>query len=136
MAEAIVTEILDDNAKSGMGKNGKPWSMSRVGLNNGESVFIFNPIDIGQVVESHQDGEYINWKPKKADPKHDEIMKALREIYKAITVGVSDPLPPEEMPTIKVDPPAETKTTPLKQEVDKVYPVDETEEVDLKDVPF
>lgn len=121
MAEATVTEILDDSAKSGMGKNGKPWSMSRVGLSNGESVFIFNPIDIGQVVESVQDGEYINWKPKKADPKHDEIMAALRKIYQAITGEV------EEAPAPKPTP---------KQQVDKVYDVDETQEVDLKDIPF
>ena len=123
MAEAIVTEILDDNAKSGIGKNGKPWSMSRVGLSNGESIFIFNPIELGQVVESHQDGAYTNWKPKKEDPKHEEIMNALRKIYTAITGEVE--VKPEPEPR-----------KPVNEGIDKVYPVDETEPVDLKDIPF
>jgi hypothetical protein len=85
MQESTVTEILDDSAKSGVSaKTGKAWSMSRVGLANGESVFIFNPIELGQVVEAVKDGEYTNWRPKRVDPKHDEIMKALRQIYAAV----------------------------------------------------
>ena len=83
--EATVTEIVDDNAKHGYSeKTKKDWSMSRVGLNNGDSVFIFNPIDIGDVVTEVETNGYKNWMKKKVDPKHDEIMHALKEIYLAI----------------------------------------------------
>lgn len=83
--ESTVTEILDDNAKHGVSsKTGKPWSMARVGLQNGESTFIFNPIDIGDIVVEVQNGEFKNWQKKKSDPKHDEIIKLLKEILKAV----------------------------------------------------
>lgn len=86
METAKVTQILDDNAKSGVRKDGKGnWSMSYVGLSNGESVYIFNPVAIGNEVEAVVDGQYKNWKVKKIDPKHEEIMNALRQIYKAVT---------------------------------------------------
>ena len=82
--ESTVTEILDDNAKYGTSKQGKPWSMSRVGLENGESAFIFNPIAVGDTVVEVQNGEFKNWNKKKADPKHDEIIKLLKQILKAV----------------------------------------------------
>lgn len=83
--ESSVLRVLDDNAKNGVGKTGKPWSMSRVELKNGESVFIFNPIDIGDVVVEVQNGEYRNWQKKKLDPKHDEIINLLNKILDAVT---------------------------------------------------
>lgn len=107
-----VTEVLDDRAKVGKTKTGKDYTMSRVGLSNGESTFIFNPIEIGDVVEEQINGEYKNWAKKKLDPKHEEIMKALREIYKAITGGY-----PEKEATITVDMNAEPVS--VRPEIDK-----------------
>lgn len=112
MEDSTVTQILDDNAKSGTSaKTNKPWSMSRVGLANGESTFIFNPIEIGDVVEATKNGEYINWAKKKVDPKHDELMKALRANYKLLTevaklvgVEIAEPKPkPAPKPEPKKD---------------------------------
>lgn len=115
MQESSVIRILDDNAKHGVSaKTGKGWSMSRVELQNGESVFMFNPIEIGQVVEAVKDGDFTNWRAKRPDPKHDEIMKALRAIYAAVTTGTV----PEEPKPVK----------------DTVHPVDEAETT--SDVPF
>lgn len=108
--ESIVNKVLDANAKSGYSeKTKKDWSMSRVELKNGETAFIFNPIEVGDVVEAVQNGEYKNWQKKKVDPKHDEIMKLLREIHSAVTQSpiksqenkpewdeYNDPLPPED----------------------------------------
>lgn len=123
METATVIEIIDPKAKFGTSqKTGKAWSMSRVSLSNGESTFMFNPIELGQVVESVQDGEYKNWRVKKPNPQHDEIMAALRKIYAAIT-GDAEVVPEKEA----------SKPTP---ELDKVYDPDETEKIDVKDVPF
>lgn len=132
MDEATVTEILDDRAKFGTSaKTNKEWSMSRVGLNNGESTFIFNPIEIGDVVTLVVNGEYKNWQKKKVDPKHEEIMKALREIYKAIT---------GEFPEKATEPVMEFKSAPEspKKAVDKVYDVDTEKPVVIPDdgIPF
>lgn len=113
--EASVINIIEPNAKSGVGKNNKPWSMARVELSNKESVFVFNPVEIGDVLVAVQNGEYINWQKKKADPKHDEIMGALRAIYKAVTEGVETPAAPK---------------------VDAVVPVIEGTPVNLDEIPF
>lgn len=126
MQESSVIQIVDENAKSGVSaKSGKPWSMSRVGLKNGESVFIFNPIEVGDVVEAVQNGDYTNWQKKKVDPKHDEIMKALRAIYAAVTTGATDDSLAK--PAIV---PEESKSP----EIDTVHPVDD--KIDPSQIPF
>lgn len=126
-----VTEVLDDRAKVGKTKTGKDYTMSRVGLSNGESTFIFNPIEIGDVVEEQINGEYKNWAKKKLDPKHEEIMKALREIYKAITGGYPEK---EESKVIAEQIPEQIPVTPAKKpEVIAEVPDDD---IRLGDIPF
>lgn len=82
-----VIKIMDTRAKYGKSqKTGKDWSMSYVELNNGESAYIFNPIEIGDVVESVQNGEFKNWQKQKApDPKHKELLDRLDRIIKILT---------------------------------------------------
>lgn len=83
---AAVIKIMDNRAKFGTSaKTGKDWSMSRVELNNGESCFIFNPVEIGDAVEKVKNGEFENWQKHRVDPKHDEIVKKLDEIIKLLT---------------------------------------------------
>lgn len=55
-----VTKIINDNVNSGAN-----WSQSSVQLNDGQIVRIFNPVQIGDTVESFENGKYINWKIKK-----------------------------------------------------------------------
>lgn len=74
MSESSVLDIIDNNAKHGTSsKTGKDWSMSKVKLQNQEVVYIFNPIDIGDVVESVQNGEYLNWQKVKPEKSPSEI---------------------------------------------------------------
>lgn len=118
--EATVKQILEGEAKSGVSqKTGKPWSQARVELSNGESVFIFNPIAVGDTVVAKQNGEYLNWGKKQVDAKHEEIMKALRAIYKAVTTGEDTLEPPKPQPK------KDTVTEPI-----------DGEEVSLDDIPF
>jgi hypothetical protein len=125
-----VIQILDDRAKHGVSsKTGKEWSMSRVGLSNSESAFIFNPIEIGDVVELKINGEYKNWEKKKVDPKHEEIMKALRELYKAVTGAYPEKF--EEVPVVTEF--RDSKPAPKKPEVIAEVPDDD---IRLGDIPF
>ena len=85
MATAKVKNILDPEAQSGMGKNGKPWSMAQVELDNGKSIKIFNPIEVGDLVESYKNGEYWNWRKVKGGQTETPApanTDALRELYK------------------------------------------------------
>lgn len=130
MEAVYVTQILDDKAKHGYSeKTKKEWSMSRVGLSNGESAFIFNPIEVGDVVEEQINGEYKNWAKKKLDPKHEEIMKALREIYKAITGGYPEK---EEHPPVAAQVPEQP---PVTKQPDVVVDVPD-DDINVNDIPF
>lgn len=91
MEEVTVKQIIDEVAKHGVSqKTGKDWSQARVGLSNGESVFIFNPVKVGDKVAQVQRGEYTNWQVIKPDPKHEEVMNMLNKIYRAITSPSDD----------------------------------------------
>lgn len=132
MEAVFVNQILDDRAKHGYSeKTKKEWSMSRVGLSNGESAFIFNPIEVGDIVEEQINGEYKNWAKKKTDPKHEEIMKALREIYKAITGGYPEK---EEPKVIAEQIPEQLPETPVKKP-DPVVDVPD-DDINVNDIPF
>lgn len=84
-SESHVIDVVEERAKFGTSpKTGKGWSMSRVRLANEELVFTFNPVDIGDVLVKEEKDGYTNWVKKRTDPKHEEIMKALRELYKLV----------------------------------------------------
>jgi len=108
MDSVYVTEIVEAHAKSGYSeKTKKDWSMARVGLSNGESCFMFNPVSLGDVVEQKEINGYQNWVKVKVDPRHEEIMKGLKFIAsqnKAILAAIrgddapTAPLPPKPAP--------------------------------------
>ena len=95
--KSVVTEILDAAAHTGMGKNNKPWTQAMVELENGSQVRIFQPIKVGDKVESYKNGDYINWRIVKQDKlDQQEVLKILQIIYddvqliKKATVGIPD----------------------------------------------
>lgn len=59
-----VTRIVNEVVNSGV-KNGKQWSQASVQLSDGQIVRIFNPVTVGDEVESEQNGQYTNWKVSK-----------------------------------------------------------------------
>lgn len=63
-----VAEILDPSVKTGVGKLGE-WTQAKVKLKNGETAYIFQPIEVGDMVEAFQNGEYTNWKIVKEPAK-------------------------------------------------------------------
>lgn len=134
-----VREIIDAEAKSGVSaKTNKPWSQAKVELENGEQVWIFNPIEVSQEVESYtteRDGtSYTNWRLVRVDPKHDEIMTALRKIYGAITGAETAPTGLEK--AREVNETIKARVEEKKEDkVDEVY-TDEDEPFDLSQIPF
>ena len=146
--QATVTQILDEFAKHGHSdKTGKDWSMSRVGLSNGESVFIFNPIAVGDTVEAKQNGDYKNWAKVTAqkaedNAKHDELMKALKyiatqnkAILAAITGEPQDTTPAPKASQTAPSEPTEPAKPWDKYKQDAVVPMKPNDEINPNDVP-
>ena len=142
--QVTVTQILDDFAKHGHSdKTGKDWSMSRVGLSNGESVFIFNPIAVGDAVEAKENNGYKNWakvnpKAQAENAKHDEVVARLdrvERLLKAIYVGMGM----NTTQTPKASQTAPTQSKPTKPweawKKDDVAPMNPNDEIKPEDIP-
>lgn len=59
-----VERIVNESVNSGV-KNNKQWSQASVQLNDGQIVRIFNPVMVGDEVESVTNGQYTNWNVKR-----------------------------------------------------------------------
>ena len=144
MNDVTVTEILDDYAKHGTsrGKDGKDfdWSMSRVGLSNRESAFIFNPVNIGDVVEmkeTERNGTvYKNWVKKRVSLE--DRLNALEARVAALEADVV----PGTASAIK---PADEAPKSLKERYHEakaarqdtvVEDINEDDPIDLSSIPF
>lgn len=133
-----VREIVDAEVKSGVGAKG-PWTQALVELEDGQQVRIFQPIKVGDNVESYETEsngtKYTNWRLVKSDPKHDEIMTALRKIYGAITGVETAPsgLEKARAESAKIKERVEAKT---EKEKDEVFDVEDGEAIDLSSIPF
>lgn len=150
MEKSVVKEIVEQNIKSGTNKLGKPWAQTVVELENGTQARIFEPIKVGDEVESYtteKDGQsYTNWRIVKHDPKHDDLMLAMREIYKLVAgiyKEVTGKVP--EKPNTGLEQArkanAEIKARveekkPEPEVVEEVFEVDDAEEINLDDIPF
>lgn len=78
-----VVEVKDPAFKEGIGKNGKPWKMAKVIVASGDLVTVFAPVKIGDEVEMTYNEQYSSWNGVVVRPDHhEEVMKALRTIYK------------------------------------------------------
>lgn len=132
-----VTAINNPAFKTGMGKNGKPWTLMQVTTDKNNMTTVFGPVNIGDKLELEWDATYSSWKAQKFNPQKAEQLEAMRKlyelnlaIYKAVTgtdYGQSTPVAvaPEAVPT---PPPAPGP--------DVVHDVSGDEEINLSDVPF
>lgn len=90
MAQYKITNIIDPEAKTGEGAKGA-WSMSLVELDNGKQVRIFNPVQVGDLVEAYKNGEYWNYRLAKTQQTSmpvgdDKVLKVVMAIYKDVQV--------------------------------------------------
>lgn len=91
MTLARIRNVIDATFRTGE-KNGKSWSIAKVELDNGKTTNIFNPIAVGDTVESFEKDGYTNWRlPKEKKPEHSQSAsnsgsgiqeQGLRALYK------------------------------------------------------
>jgi len=80
-----VVRIVNDCVNSGAN-----WSQSSVELNDGQIVRIFNPVMVGDIVESERNGQYTNWKVLKksmntdADKIVNDLCKSVQSLEKRV----------------------------------------------------
>lgn len=61
-----ITEIIDNNFRSGEGQNGR-WTLMKIGTSSGKAATIFAPAAIGDGVSLEYNQQYKSWTAKKVD---------------------------------------------------------------------
>lgn len=82
-----VKDIIDPNYKSGTNTKGQTWTIKKIALESGKNATTFDEVQPGDEVKVVYDDKYDQYKaskPRVTDVQHEEIMKALKEIYKLI----------------------------------------------------
>lgn len=123
MAIEKVQVINNPAFKTGIGKNGKPWTMAQITTDKNNLASVFMPIEVGDSVEMTWNDQYGNWSAKRvnaaAAQAQNAQMEALRKIYElnlaiyAVVAGqpyspgakVAADQPVDDVPTIDVDEP-------------------------------
>lgn len=130
-----VTAINNPAFKTGMGKNGKPWTLMQVTTDKNNMTTVFAPVNIGDKLELEWDATYSSWKAQKYNAQKAEQLEALRKLYKlnlAVYKAVtgSDYKETTEAPATPVQP------VPPTPGPDVVHDVTGDEEISLDDIPF
>lgn len=87
-----VAAINDPAFKTGMGKNGKNWTLAQITTDKNNVASVFMPVEIGNKVEMTWNDTYGNWSAKKVNVNEAANIEAMKKlfmlnlaIYKAVT---------------------------------------------------
>lgn len=133
--ESIVA-INDPAFKTGIGKNGKPWTLMQVTTDKNNMTSVFAPAAIGDKLELTWDATYSSWKAQKYNAQKAEQLDALRKLYE-LNLAIYKAVTGEEYGSngsaLPVAP--EAKPQPVAKQPDVVHDVPE-EEIDISQIPF
>lgn len=136
-----VAEVNDPAFKTGMGKNGKQWTLAQITTDMNHVASVFMPIKVGDKVQMEWNDTYGNWSAKKVDQRGQETMEALRKlyelntaIYKAVTGGDYNKAAPAPKPALAA-PKKPVEENPYTAETGMPEPYDQNE-IQLSDIPF
>ncbi len=137
MATEKVTVINNPAYKTGIGKNGREWTLAQVTTEKNNLTTVFMPVKIGDMLELTWQDDYGTWSAKKVTAQDVANLEAMRKLYElnlAIYKAVTGEEYGQQVTTAPVAPtPA---PTPVVQGPDTVHAVPEEEEVSLDQIPF
>ena len=125
-----VQQINDPAFKTGMGKNGKQWTLAQVTTDKNNLTSVFMPINVGDKVEMTWNEQYGNWSAKKVNAQQiaqDDKLRKLWELNLAIFKAVTGNEYGKQVETI----PQSQVGNPHIGDQNTDY-----EEVSLSDIPF
>lgn len=80
-----VKAIIDPSFKSGTNAKGQQWTIKKISLESGKDATTFDELEPGDTVTVVYDEKYDQYKaskPKASDLQHEQVMKALKQLYK------------------------------------------------------
>ena len=135
-----VTAIIDEKFKEGNGAKG-PWSISSVELDTGIVANVFNPVAVGDEVESYETENngrtFTNYrKVRTGGGNSNQALKYIAEQNKELLSRVDELNAKLIYLVEKMDSRAPVKVEEPKNKVDEVFDVQEDEPIDLSEIPF
>jgi hypothetical protein len=134
-----VAAINDPAFKTGMGKNGKNWTLAQITTDKNNVASVFMPIEIGNKVEMTW-----NWSAKKVNVNEAANIEAMKKlfllnlaIYKAVTgedYGKAVTVQPVTAPVAPVAPVAAPKQESPYTEADMI--AEQVDNFDMSQIPF
>lgn len=135
MALEAIAAINDPTFKTGVGKNGKPWTMMQVTTDKNNVTTVFAPAAIGDKLELTWNDQYGNFSAKKVTAQDLANLEAMRKLYElnlAIYKAVTGTDYGAQVATTPVEP---VVPKPVAKQPDVVHEVPE-EEISLDQIPF
>lgn len=141
MQKEKIIEINNPAFKTGIGKNGKEWTLMQVTTDGNHVATVFGPVKVGDELEMEYNDQYGNWSGKKItaqSEQNNKILEAVRLVYKqnAEILALLKAQAPKTAPTAPVKP---TEPKPAARPAPVI--VDESfsnmdEPIDLDSIPF
>ena len=141
MSQIETVQAINDPAfKTGVGKNGKTWTLAQITTDKNNVASVFMPIEVGNKVEMTWNDTYGNWSAKKVNANEAANIEAMKKlymlnlaIYKAVTgedygkaVTVEPVAKPAPKPVVKQENPY-TEADMIAEQVDNF---------DMSQIPF
>lgn len=115
-----VAAINNPAYKTGMGKNGKEWTLAQVTTDKNNVTTVFMPIGIGDSVELTWNDQYGNYSATKVNKQDQATIEGIKElyklglaIYKAVTGEEYGKEAPVKGPDVIVEPTPEQESSGL-----------------------
>lgn len=132
-----IAEINNPAYKTGMGKNGKPWTLVQITTDQNNVATVFGPVNVGDQVEMEWNASYGNWSAKKVNQRDVANVEAMRKLY-ALNMAIYKAVTGQDYKAQETAPPAPEPKPPVAPKQDVVHDVPEdTDEQSLLDsIPF
>lgn len=137
MQKEKVIEINNPSLKTGMGKNGKEWTLMQVTTDGNHVATVFAPVKIGDVLEMEYNDQYGNWSGKKVTAQteqNNKILEAVRLVYKQNTEILAI-LTNKQPKAATVAPTQSTAPKPAPR-AEPTLPDNYDEPINIDDIPF
>jgi hypothetical protein len=136
MALETIKEINNPAFKTGMGKNGKPWTMMQITTDRNNMASVFAPANVGDKVEMTWNEQYGNWSAKKVNAQEQAQLEAMRKLYE-LNLAIYEVVAGHPYgKAVKVEPTVAPTAAQLPIEHIESTNYGDDEEISLSDIPF
>lgn len=132
-----VAAINDPSFKTGVGKNGKQWTLAQITTDKNNVASVFMPVEVGAKVEMTWNDTYGNWSAKKVNANEAANMEAMKKLY-ALNLAIYKAVTGEDYGKAVTVEPVKPVAKPVQEnpytEADMI--AEQVDNFDMSQIPF